>query len=226
MEIQWNDFENAAFSIFIVLLTRAILSFRLHFYIPISKVDENMKVAQKRDAVRKQRFYFKHQVYQETPTSSPRPAFEESPLTQYGSPPVHDGVQFKTPQPVRSSSQGVSLDETESSSSSKDSFSRMTIAQIMNGSSDDEVFPGLIPIVDSYLTSIDIDVESRTKLNTYLDFIRQRADGSNPTPARRIREFVAKHPEYKHDSKVPPPVVYDLMKIVASMEPTSDVASK
>lgn len=38
MEIQITDFENAAFSIFIVLLTRAILSFNLNFYIPISKV--------------------------------------------------------------------------------------------------------------------------------------------------------------------------------------------
>lgn len=33
-----TDFENAAFSIFIVLLTRAILSFNLNFYMPISKV--------------------------------------------------------------------------------------------------------------------------------------------------------------------------------------------
>lgn len=38
MEVQVTDFENAAFSVFIVLLTRAILSFGLNFYIPISKV--------------------------------------------------------------------------------------------------------------------------------------------------------------------------------------------
>jgi glutamate--cysteine ligase catalytic subunit len=38
MEVQLTDFENAAFSIFIVLLTRAILSFDLNFYMPISKV--------------------------------------------------------------------------------------------------------------------------------------------------------------------------------------------
>ncbi len=36
--MQVTDFENAAFSIFIVLLSRAILSFGLNFYIPISKV--------------------------------------------------------------------------------------------------------------------------------------------------------------------------------------------
>jgi len=38
MEVQMTDFENAAFSVFVVLLSRAILSFNLNFYIPISKV--------------------------------------------------------------------------------------------------------------------------------------------------------------------------------------------
>jgi len=38
MEIQLTDFENAAYAIFIVLLTRAILSYGLNFYIPIDKV--------------------------------------------------------------------------------------------------------------------------------------------------------------------------------------------
>ncbi len=36
-----TDFENAAFSIFIVLLTRAIISFDLNFYMPISKVGDH-----------------------------------------------------------------------------------------------------------------------------------------------------------------------------------------
>ena len=45
MEIQITDFENAAFSIFIVLLTRAILSFNLNFYIPITRVSESMETA-------------------------------------------------------------------------------------------------------------------------------------------------------------------------------------
>lgn len=38
MEVQITDFENAAFAVFVVLLSRAILSFNLNFYIPISKV--------------------------------------------------------------------------------------------------------------------------------------------------------------------------------------------
>jgi glutamate--cysteine ligase catalytic subunit len=38
MEIQLTDFENAAFTVFVVLLTRIILAFDLSLYIPISKV--------------------------------------------------------------------------------------------------------------------------------------------------------------------------------------------
>ena len=38
LEVQLTDFENAAFVVFVVLLTRAILSFKLNFYIPVSKV--------------------------------------------------------------------------------------------------------------------------------------------------------------------------------------------
>ena len=63
MEVQLTDFENAAFSIFIVLLTRAILSFDLNFYMPISKVDINMQRAQKRDASRQGKFYFRKNVF-------------------------------------------------------------------------------------------------------------------------------------------------------------------
>lgn len=32
-----TDFENAAFAVFVILLSRAILHFNLNFYIPISK---------------------------------------------------------------------------------------------------------------------------------------------------------------------------------------------
>lgn len=61
-EVQLTDFENAAFAVFIVLLTRVILTFNLCFVIPISKVDENMKVAHKRDAVLREKFYFRKDI--------------------------------------------------------------------------------------------------------------------------------------------------------------------
>ena len=48
---------------FIVLLTRAILSFGLNFYMPVSKVDENMKRAHRRDAINTERFFFRRELY-------------------------------------------------------------------------------------------------------------------------------------------------------------------
>lgn len=59
MDVQLTDFENAAFSVFLMLLTRAILAFGVDYYIPISQVDENMARAQRRDAVRAEKFFFR-----------------------------------------------------------------------------------------------------------------------------------------------------------------------
>ena len=57
MEVQLTDFENAAFTVFIVLVSRVLLYFNLNLYLPISKVDENMRRAHKRDAVNNQKFW-------------------------------------------------------------------------------------------------------------------------------------------------------------------------
>jgi len=63
MEIQITDFENAAFAVFIVLVTRVILSFGLDFYVPISKVEEGMRRAHTRDAVLREKFWFRRNVF-------------------------------------------------------------------------------------------------------------------------------------------------------------------
>ena len=61
-EVQITDFENAAIVCFVVLLTRVILSYKLNLLIPISKVDENMARAQKRDALRREKFWFRRDI--------------------------------------------------------------------------------------------------------------------------------------------------------------------
>jgi len=61
-ELQISDFENAAVVCFVVLLTRAILSYKWNLLMPISLVDENMKRAQKRDSVLSQRFYWRKDI--------------------------------------------------------------------------------------------------------------------------------------------------------------------
>jgi glutamate--cysteine ligase catalytic subunit len=59
MDIQLTDFENAAFTVFITLASRVLLSFNLNTYIPVSKSDENMDRAHSRDAVTDQKFWFR-----------------------------------------------------------------------------------------------------------------------------------------------------------------------
>lgn len=176
MEIQITDFENAAFSVFMVLITRAILSFGLNFYIPITKVDENMETAHARDAVLNQKFYFRKNPFPARPPRGPVASNTTTPLSSR--PPTPIG-------PV------------------EDEYALMTIDEVINGSkSEDNDFPGLIPIVESYLDSVNVDVQTRCELDTYLRLIRKRASGELWTAAKWIRHFVDQHPAYKHDSVV------------------------
>lgn len=195
MEIQLTDFENAAFSIFIVLITRAILSYDLNFYIPIPRVTENMETAHARDAVNSRKFYFRNDPFSPRPAGGPngskRASGNASPAAA-----AENGVHTPPLAPVESE------------------YSLMTVAEIINGQPATNGFPGLIPIVESYLDSMNVDVETRCELARYLDLIRRRADGTLWTAAKWIRHFVAEHPKYEKDSTVSEDVQYDLVKAV------------
>lgn len=179
MEIQITDFENAAFSVFVVLITRAILSFDLNFYLPIPRTTENMETAHRRDAVLNDKFYFRKDPISRrqgktSPTSTPHQS------------------RPQTPGPV------------------EDEYELMTVDEIINGKSGG--FPGLIPLVESYLDSVNVDVETRCELAKYLALIRGRASGRLWTAAKWIRHFVRGHAEYKQDSVVSEEIVFDLTK--------------
>lgn len=62
MEVQLTDYENAAYTVFIALLSRAVLFFDLSFYLPMSLVDANMHTARGRSAARLGRFWFRKDV--------------------------------------------------------------------------------------------------------------------------------------------------------------------
>ncbi|EKV16115.1 Glutamate-cysteine ligase catalytic subunit [Penicillium digitatum] len=198
MEIQITDFENAAFSIFIVLITRAILSFDLNFYIPIQRTTDNMETAHARNAVLDRKFWFRKDPF---PSRVPRSAQQSTNSSTFSS---TASSAINTPPP----SPPLGPVETE--------FDLMTIDDIVNGCADGS-FPGLIPLVESYLNSINVDVETRCFLASYLDLIRKRANGTLWTGARWMREFVAKHPSYKQDSVVSEEITYDLVKAVEEM---------
>ncbi|XP_069091896.1 glutamate--cysteine ligase catalytic subunit [Pleurodeles waltl] len=174
MEVQLTDFENSAYVVFVVLLTRVILSYKLDFLIPLSKVDENMKEAQKRDAVRQGKFYFKKEI------CKAGNAVVDGCTTAYN---------------------GTDTDNEE--------CVLMSIDAIINGK--EGVFPGLIPILNSYLENMEVDVDTRCTILNYLKLIKKRASGELMTVARWMREFVANHPDYKQDSFITDKINYDLI---------------
>lgn len=209
MEVGLTDFENAAFSVFIVLLSRVILAFNLNFYIPMSKVDENMDVAHERDAVITQSFYFRKNIFK----SSTGSGF----LCDCGH--VHNASL------VGGHAECIDIDNfcgraEDSSGSDSDSepFELMTLDEIMNGKPlcrngrpEGFAFAGLIPLIRGYLDALTIDPMTRARLHLYLDFIADRASGDLCTNAAFIRNFIRKHPAYKHDSVVSHEINYDLM---------------
>lgn len=233
MEIQMTDFENAAFSIFIVLLSRVILSFDLNLYIPIARTTENMETAHKRNALLDDKFWFRKDPFPQktTPAASPflRPQASNSEVPSQQSdldqsPKVNGarhtagGTTSGTPPP------GLSPVEGE--------YSLHTVSEVINGPSpgaptSTDQFPGLIPLVQHYLSSLNLSVTTRCQIERYLELIARRADGSLWTNAKWMRQYISEHAEYKHDSAVNEKVTYDLIKaLVDEIEPREDWSSR
>ena len=63
-EVQLTDFENASLAIIVVLIARSILAMGYNFYLPISLVEENMRRAERNDAVNKEKFYIQRNSLQ------------------------------------------------------------------------------------------------------------------------------------------------------------------
>lgn len=86
----------------------------------------------------------------------------------------------------------------------------MSVNEIINGRGDE--FPGLVPLIRQYLDSADVDVDTRCTISQYLNFIQKRASGEILTLASWMREFIANHENYNHDSIVGDLVIYDMLK--------------
>lgn len=182
-EVQVTDFENAAIVCFVVLLTRVILSYQLNFLIPISKVDENMQNAQKRNALKEQKFWFRKDITTDV-----------------------------SPPEANRCCQNMSNCEPKDC----DLIGLMTVNEIINGKAGE--FPGLIPLINSYLNGMDVDADTHCTIQQYLKFIQKRASGEIFTTASFIRKFVMEHPDYKHDSVVSDTINYDLLKTLKEIQ--------
>lgn len=88
-------------------------------------------------------------------------------------------------------------------------YELMTIDQIINGKGS---FPGLVPLINSYLGSMDVDADTHCTIQQYLKLIQKRASGELLTTASWIRKEITEHEEYKHDSVVSERICYDLLK--------------
>ncbi|EMR10581.1 hypothetical protein PNEG_01286 [Pneumocystis murina B123] len=191
MEIQLSDFENAAYSIFINLLTRIILFYDLNFYIPISKVDENMNTAHHRSSVLTEKFWFRKNIF------SVNSCF------------VKQKSSLKNEQ-LNKTSKNITMLQVNDE---YDEYEKMTIHEIINGQGNiHNGFPGLIPLIQDYFDSINLSQKIRQVLEKYLELIKKRASGEWQTTASWIRSFVRNHPAYRKDSVISQEINYDLIK--------------
>lgn len=191
VDLQITDFENAAYVVFIVLLTRVILTYKLNLLVPLSKVDENMKEAEKRDAIHACKFWFRKDIITQ---SSPSEAEQ---CVQRTGCPVSCCKKKKPTPPVEAEKE---VDE---------SCQLMTLNEIINGKGSE--FPGLVPLLRAYLVSVEVDADTHCTINQYLNLISNRASGVCLTNAAWIRKFVRNHPDYKQDSVVSDLINYDLL---------------
>ncbi|KAJ7188317.1 glutamate-cysteine ligase catalytic subunit [Mycena filopes] len=220
MEVQMTDYENAAFAVFVVLLSRAILTYNTNFYIPISKVDENMGRAQQRDAAQTGKFYFRKDVHSPRPSASSSAASSTSGCNSGCSSPV-GGASSSKDKKMRNCFPAPPLPENGMNVLPvEEEYEEMTMNEIINGKGDD--FPGLLGLVTVYLETLEITPDESTKIHNYLDLIRRRANGLSRAhfslPATWMRNFVRSHPAYKHDSVVSAEINYDLIVAVDEIE--------
>ncbi|KAI0085186.1 glutamate-cysteine ligase catalytic subunit [Irpex rosettiformis] len=179
MEVQPTDFENAAFAVFIVLVSRAILHYSLNFYIPISKVDENMRRAQRRNAAREEKFYFRKDVFPagvpsplSTPLSSPHSSGASSPIESNG---VNGNIHHK-PRKLQNCFGEVPKPETSDVFGPiEDEYEEFTLDEIFNGKGDQ--FLGLLGLVRAYLDTLEVEASELLRIREYLDLIEQRSNG-------------------------------------------------
>ncbi|KAL9074906.1 MAG: hypothetical protein Q9161_002045 [Pseudevernia consocians] len=125
------------------------------------KIDENMETAHARDAVVSRLFFFRTKSTPET----------VDPELPNGGPYTNGGDSQDRPSEKNS---GAVADE----------YRAMSINEIINGgsssSSSREEPPGLIPLIEKYLYTCDYDSTTRSRLDEYLNFIKERANGDGP----------------------------------------------
>lgn len=223
LEIQLSDFENAAYSVFVTLLSRAVLKYMPDLYIPILKIDENMATAHKVDAVLNDKFWFKSFDLWNIDLGqfvgydlswfdrfinhgNDDLAADEVYVKGYNEPAVRRFSNDFVP----ASEQCQGFNE-----------SKVSVRELINGNSQ---FPGILRIIIKYIATDLLADETNhhcltkelalkmLRLQSYLRLISYRASGKIPTTAHWLRQQVLRHQDYKRDSKVSSRINYDIIK--------------
>ncbi|RVE50980.1 hypothetical protein evm_004389 [Chilo suppressalis] len=105
---------------------------------------------------------------------------------------------------------GAPRDVAPQTCDNTDHYEEMTINEIVNGK--DSTFPGLVPLIESYLSGMDVDADTHCSVQQYLKLIQRRASGEIATMAAWMRTFVTTHHHYNKDSIVTERINYDLLK--------------
>ena len=164
------------------------------YHFQTSQVDENMQKAQRKDAVKTEKFWFRKNI------------------TTFSSPPActaccHSSSESKT------ETDCYTLMTVDEIINGKVTFCRyilhlclftmlcqlpfiiyyyVWIHFIQPGE-----FPGLIPLINSYLSGMEVDADTHCSIQQYLKLIQRRASGQLFTLAAWMRAFVRNHKDYK-----------------------------
>ena len=184
LDLQISPYENTSM-ICMILLTYALIlcSNEINFIIPISKVDENFKRAYKKDAINKEKFWWRIDC------------FKDEKLLEIN---CTNCVRFR---------KEFKRDENLTYEKDQNNIKELTINEIFNGC-EKYNYPGLIV----YYKKIMNFMFKTNNMNNYIDFIEKRAKGEIWTDAKYIRNFVLNHEKYKKDSIVSDEINYDLIK--------------
>eukprot|EP00301_Raphidiophrys_heterophryoidea_P000610 c10305_g1_i2.p1 GENE.c10305_g1_i2~~c10305_g1_i2.p1 ORF type:complete len:666 (+),score=149.06 c10305_g1_i2:66-2063(+) len=187
MELQITEFENAALAIFSSLLMQTVHHFHLNLYIPISKVDQNMRRSQSQKAVLLHKFFVRRHIL--PPGDANRSFFYD------------DSVRPDT------------SDDTIPLNLPLEAYHETTIDYIVNGDKKDG-FKGLIPgmwhVADKVIGVVPGSPQ-HARLQRYISLVSRRASGELMTAATWMRHFVTTHKEYEQNSVVTAGIAFDLM---------------
>ncbi|KAK6460636.1 glutamate--cysteine ligase [Scheffersomyces coipomensis] len=230
MEIQLTDFENAAYSNFISLLSKAIIKFKPNFYIPISKIELNMKLAHNVDSVLDEKFWFKA-LDQWNLNNNDFIGYDLSWFDRF----IYEGNDElgKEGEVYMNGTITPTSNTIESITDVDDGgiTQKYSINEIINGT---DKFPGLIRLVIKVIAtdllptdqSHHCDSEELARklitIKHYLLLISNRANGKIPTIAHWLRSKVLQSHLYKQDSKVSEELNYNLIKDCVEVTDLSD----